>query len=44
LGLERRRRWSPEQKLTLVRKRLEPGQKVSIVAGRNGINADLLFL
>jgi len=44
LGEERRRRWSPEQKLTLVRESLEPGQSVSIVAGRNGINTNLLFL
>src|SRR3546814_2499447 len=28
LGRERRRRWSPEQKLTMVRESLEPGQSV----------------
>lgn len=44
LGRERRRRWSPEQKLTMVRESLEPGQSVSLVARRNGINANQLFL
>ncbi len=41
---ERRRRWSPEQKLAMVRESLEPGQSVSVVARRNGINANQLFL
>ncbi|WP_372242196.1 IS3 family transposase, partial [Pseudomonas sp. G(2018)] len=44
LGQERRRRWSPEQKLAIVRESLEPGQSVSVVARRNGINANQLFL
>ncbi|WP_406643503.1 IS3 family transposase [Pseudomonas californiensis] len=44
LGQERRRRWSPEQKLVMVRESLEPGQSVSVVARRNGINANQLFL
>lgn len=44
LGQERRRRWSPEQKLAVVRESLEPGQSVSVVARRNGINANQLFL
>lgn len=44
LGRERRRRWRPEQKLTMVRESLEPGQSVSLVARRNGINANQLFL
>ncbi|MBZ6458799.1 IS3 family transposase [Pseudomonas fluorescens group sp.] len=44
LGQERRRRWSPEQKLATVRESLEPGQSVSVVARRNGINANQLFL
>ena len=43
LGQERRRRWSPEQKLAMVRESLEPGQSVSVVARRNGINANQLF-
>nr|WP_156408334.1 IS3 family transposase [Pseudomonas sp. Root9] len=44
LGQERRRRWSPEQKLAMIRESLEPGQSVSVVARRNGINANQLFL
>src|SRR3546814_8079640 len=44
LGQERRRRWSPEQKLAMVRESLEPGQSVSVVARRNGISANQLFL
>ena len=31
------------QKLAMVRERLEPGQSVSVVARRNGINANQLF-
>ncbi|AZE51345.1 Mobile element protein [Pseudomonas chlororaphis] len=38
LGQERRRRWSVEEKLAMVRESLEPGQSVSVVARRNGIN------
>ncbi len=34
----------PEQKLAIVRESLEPGQSVSVVARRNGINANQLFL
>jgi transposase len=41
LGQERRRRWSSEQKLAIVRESLEPGQSVSVVARRNGINVNL---
>ena len=44
LGQERRRRWSTHQKLAMVRESLEPGQSVSVVARRNGINANQLFL
>lgn len=35
LGQERRRRWSTDQKLAMVRESLEPGQSVSMVARRN---------
>ncbi len=42
-GEERRRRWSVEQKLAMVRESLEPGQIVSVVAQRNGINPNQLF-
>ncbi|WP_428480265.1 IS3 family transposase [Pseudomonas violetae] len=44
LGQERRRRWSSEQKMSMVRESLEPAQSVSVVARRNGINANQLFL
>jgi transposase len=43
LGQERRRRWSPEQKLAMVRESLQPGQSVSVVARRHGVNANQLF-
>ncbi|TWI50433.1 transposase, partial [Pseudomonas duriflava] len=43
LGQERRRRWSVEEKLIMVRESLEPGQSVSVVARRNGINPNQLF-
>nr|WP_286790804.1 MULTISPECIES: IS3 family transposase [unclassified Pseudomonas] len=44
LGQERRRHWSTDQKLAIVRESLEPGQSVSVVTRRNGINANQLFL
>lgn len=43
LGQEWRRRWSTEQKLTMVRESLGPGQRVSVVARRHGINPSQLF-
>ncbi|ACO80532.1 Transposase IS3/IS911 [Azotobacter vinelandii CA] len=43
LGQERRRRWSVEKKLTMVRESLEPEQSVSVVARHNGINPNQLF-
>lgn len=43
LGRERGRRWSVEEKVTIVRKSLEPGQSVSVVARRNGTNPNQLF-
>lgn len=36
LSQERRRRWSPEQKLAMDREGLEPGQSDSMVAPPNG--------
>ena len=42
-GVERRRRWSPDEKMRLVEEALVPGAKVSEVARRNGISASLLF-
>ena len=43
LGQERRRRWSVEEKLAMAQESLEPGQSVSVVARRNGINPNQLF-
>lgn len=43
LGPERRRRWSVEDKLAMVRESFEPGQTVSLVARRHGINPNQLF-
>jgi transposase len=42
-GPERRRRWSEEEKLRLVEEACRPGQSVSQVARRHGINASQLF-
>ena len=42
-GVERRRRWSSDEKVRLVEETLAPGAKVSEVARRNGISASLLF-
>jgi|GEM_PF-4071065 len=42
LGQERRRRWSIEEKLAMVRESLVPGQSVSVMATRNGINPSQL--
>lgn len=44
LDQARRRRWSTHQKLATVRESLEPGQSVSVVVRRSGINAKQLFL
>lgn len=43
LSQEQRRRWSLEQKLAMVRESIEPGNSVSVVARRNGVNANQLF-
>ncbi len=40
---ERRRRWSAEDKLRIVREALEPGAVAKAVAGRHGIGTGLLF-
>ena len=39
----RRRNWSPEDKLRIVRETLEPGAVAKAVADRHGISAGLLF-
>jgi transposase len=40
---ERRRRWSIEQKLRVVRETLEPGVVTKVVAERHGISTGLLY-
>ena len=42
-GLERRRRWSPDDKARIVEETLAPGAKVTEVARRNGVAASLVF-
>ncbi len=42
-GPERRRRWSAEEKLAMVRESFEPGKSVSMVARRHGVNPNQLF-
>ena len=41
--VERRRRWSVEQKLSVVRETLEPGAVAKVVADRHGISTGLLY-
>jgi transposase len=40
---ERRRRWTAEQKLSMVRESFEPGKSVSLVARQHGVNPNQLF-
>jgi transposase len=42
-GPERRRRWSTDEKLTMVRESFEPGKTVSMVARQHGVNPNQLF-
>jgi len=42
-GLERRRRWSQDDKARIVEETLAPGTKVTEVARRNGVAASLVF-
>jgi transposase len=42
-GPERRRRWSAEEKLAMVRENFEPGKSVSMVARKHGVNPNQLF-
>ncbi len=42
-GVQRRRRWTPEEKLEWVKKTMEPGMSVSLVARQAGITASQLF-
>jgi transposase-like protein len=41
-GPERRRRWSAEEKLAMVRASFEPGKSVSMVARQHGVNPNQL--
>ena len=43
LGIERRRRWSSDEKARLVEETLAPGAVVSEVARRHGVAQSLLF-
>ena len=40
---ERRRRWSAEEKLRIVRETLRPGSAAQVVADRNGIGTGQLY-
>lgn len=40
---ERRRNWSPEDKLSIVRETLQPGAMAKVLADRHGISTGLLF-
>src|SRR6202035_992849 len=42
-ALERRRRWSQDDKARIVEETLVPGAKVTEVARRNGIAANVVF-
>jgi transposase len=42
-GVERRRRWSSEDKARIIEETLAPGAKVSEVARRHGISVSLVF-
>lgn len=43
LRTERRRRWTPEEKLGIVRETLRPGAVAHIVAEQHGIGTGLLY-
>lgn len=43
IGVERRRRWSREEKLRIVRESLETGATVTEVARRNEVSASLIY-
>lgn len=42
-GVERRRRWSHDDKIRIIEETLAPGAKVTEVARRNGIAASVVF-
>jgi transposase len=43
-GVQRRRRWSAEEKIRIVEESFAPSMTVSAVARRHGINTNQLFL
>lgn len=43
LGVQRRRRWTPQEKVRIVDETYLPGHSVSLVARRHGIAANQLF-
>jgi len=43
LGTERRRRRSPQEKISIVQETLQPGMTVSHVARLHGVNANQIF-
>jgi transposase len=42
-GVERRRRWSHDDKMRIIEETLAPGARVTEVARRNGIAASVVF-
>ena len=42
-SVQRRRRWTPEQKLEIVKQTNEPGSSVSLVARQHGLTAATCF-
>lgn len=43
-GIERQRGWSHDDKMRIVEETLAPGAKVTEVARRNGIAANVMFI
>ena len=43
MGVQRRRRWTPEEKLAMVQETYEPGMPVLLVVRRHGIKLNELF-
>lgn len=43
IGVQRRRKWSEEEKMGLIEETFKPGQSVSSVARQNGISPSQLF-
>ena len=43
IGVQKRRKWSEEMKMSLIEETFKPGQSVSSVARQNGISPSQLF-